>query len=218
VVVVEGATDRMAFDSEDGYSDDGTLEILARLYVRGLVTDLITAPKRGGRWRDKIEMRQETVKTLRSQSKRGDPPVDWLHVIDADEFYMPEDLTKMRDILKTTDKPAFSFPLFHFWGDLDHVAIGDQWDKPLPRMFRLTEDFEYLTRHDLPEGMTDGVPIPDIKIRHTGWLDTPRKINGKLRYYREREGGIAAATVVPFTGSIPPILQDFDTTGLVSPA
>ena len=206
----------MAFDSRDGYSDDGTLETLARLYTRGVVTDLIIAPKRGGRWRDKIEMRQETINTLREKSRRGDPPVDWLHVIDADEFYMTEDLARIREELKD-GVPGFSFSFTHFWGDLGHIAKGGKWDRTHPRIFRLSAEMQYIDSHDKPNtGAT--VDMREVVVYHTGWLDTPRKINGKLRYYREREGGIDAATVVPLTGSLPPILQDFDTRGLVSPA
>ncbi|UCD29575.1 MAG: hypothetical protein JSV03_03595, partial [Planctomycetota bacterium] len=96
---------------------------------------------------------------------------------------------------------------------MKHISIKGKWDQTHPRLFKLNRDTQYTDSHDTPNDGKDTDVVKDITVYHTGWLDTPRKINGKLRYYREREGGIDAATVVPFDGDIPPILQGVKTEG-----
>jgi hypothetical protein len=124
IIVVEGASRFARSIADDsGHSRDGTLETLKAFQreEEGPVKKLfiVTAEDEGhpdGFWPEKDEMSQAYAKRATG---------DYLWQIDVDEFYMPEDMQTICEIL--TNKPeikVITFPMLTFWGDLDYLVDG----------------------------------------------------------------------------------------------
>ncbi|MFH1942567.1 MAG: glycosyltransferase family 2 protein [bacterium] len=124
IIVVEGAVDgAKAIASPDGHSNDGTLERLrefkAKHDAQKKIT-IVTAEDEGypnGFWpNEKDEMSQAYARRAAG---------DYLWHIDVDEFYRPEDMQRMLDLLR--DNPhitALSFKMITFWGGFRHTVDG----------------------------------------------------------------------------------------------
>lgn len=132
VVVIEGAVENMLFVANaDGSSTDGTLQALDKFpdpdrkftFIRGF-------------WPEKHQMMEQGIKIC---------SCDYWWKIDSDEFYRQEDLPAIADFVLDHDIPGTGIPQYRFWGDLNHVAVGECWDEIHMRLFRRDEGDEFLT-------------------------------------------------------------------------
>lgn len=118
IIVVEGAAPAAhASATPDGHSLDGTLETLHRFKGEEDPENKLIIVTKDGFWSEKDEM---------SQAYAARATGDYLWQIDSDEFYMPEDMQAVLELLH--DDPsitAVSFPMITFWGDIHTVA--DSW-------------------------------------------------------------------------------------------
>jgi hypothetical protein len=115
IVVVEGAVPAAeSIASSAGHSLDGTLERLRRFKaeedIENKVT-VVTAEDEGhpdGFWSEKDEM---------SSAYAARATGDYLWQVDVDEFYLPEDMQTVIDMLsRDPEITAVSFPVYTFWG------------------------------------------------------------------------------------------------------
>ncbi|MCW5875593.1 MAG: glycosyltransferase family 2 protein [Anaerolineales bacterium] len=145
IIVVEGAVKIAAsLARSDGHSTDDTLEMLRRFQKEQdpqskLV--IVTAADEGhadGFWPEKDEMSQAYAKRATG---------DWLWQVDSDEFYRPEDMDAVLELLQADKELAgLSFPYVEFFGGFDYLITGKwhiQQYPLLPRVFRWGPGFAY---------------------------------------------------------------------------
>ena len=72
-------------------------------------------------------------------------PGDWLIINDADEFYLPEDIRRVRRLIELKPHATEIVPNFlHFYGDFNHVAVpGPEWQPQHQRVFKVTRGMKY---------------------------------------------------------------------------
>lgn len=169
IIVVEGAS-RYArhIATPEGHSSDGTLEVLRRFQAdedpEHKLT-IVTAEDEGhpdGFWPGE--------KDQQSRAYAARATGDWLWQIDIDEFYLPEDMARIRDQLLT--QPAtqtVSFKQIPFWGSLDWYADG--WylrydsGREFHRLFRWGPGYTYATHR--PPTVVDRA---GVNLRRSGWV------------------------------------------------
>lgn len=154
IVVVEGASPKAAHAaSPEGHSVDGTLEALRRFKAEedpeGKLL-IVTAEDEGlpdGFWPGE--------KDQQSQAYARRATGDWLWQVDADEFYMPEDLARAAAFLAAHPEiSCLTVDAFHFWGGFDYALegglyrswsfAGEPWGA-IRRIFRWGPGMRYVT-------------------------------------------------------------------------
>ncbi len=141
IIVVEGAVEAAAnIATADGHSLDDTLAILQQFKAQEDPEDKVHIITRDGFWDEKDAM---------SRAYADRATGDYLWQIDMDEFYMPEAMRAVIDML--CDDPtitAVSFPTITFWGAPEYCV--DSWflrrgDYCFHRLFRWGEGYQYVT-------------------------------------------------------------------------
>lgn len=137
ILVIEGAVENRPNATEDGHSTDRTAEILAD-FKKNRDPDnkliIISIPKF---WKNLEEMKQ----TFLDMSVPG----DWILINDADEFYKPEDIRRLRKAIDLNPHACEFVPNFlHFYGDFNHVAVpGPEWQPQHQRVFKYVRGMKY---------------------------------------------------------------------------
>ncbi|MCV0439768.1 MAG: glycosyltransferase [Hydrogenophaga sp.] len=137
ILVIEGAVENRPNATEDGHSTDRTVEILADFKANRDPDNkliIISIPKF---WKDLEEMKQ----TFLDMSVPG----DWMLINDADEFYRPEDIRRLRRAIELNPHAQEFVPNFlHFYGDFNHVAVpGPEWQPQHQRVFKFVRGMKY---------------------------------------------------------------------------
>ncbi len=123
IIVVEGACPSASpHSTPDGHSLDGTLETLREFKTRsdpeGKLT-IVTAEMDGhpdGFWNEKDEMSQAYARRATG---------NYLWQVDADEFYQPEDMQRVSELLQADPEiKAVAFRVRTFWGGLGYRTDG----------------------------------------------------------------------------------------------
>lgn len=195
IVVVEGAAPAgKSVAAPDGHSSDGTLQSLHRFKADedpdGKLT-IVTAENEGhsnGFWPEKDEM---------SQAYAVRATGDYLWQTDADEFYLPEDIRAVVDMLAADpDITAVSFHLRTFWGAPAYLVDSFFLRKFVAhRLFAWGPGYRYVT-HRPPTVLDDrGRDLRTLKsvtaaemrkkglfLRHYELL-FPKQVAEKARYY-----------------------------------
>ena len=137
ILVIEGAVENRPNSTEDGHSTDRTLEIVKDFKAnrdpdKKLVIISINKP-----WKNLEEMKQ----TFLDMSVPG----DWLLINDADEFYRPADIKRLRRAIDLEPHVQEFVPNFlHFYGDFEHVAVpGPEWQPQHQRVFKYVRGMTY---------------------------------------------------------------------------
>lgn len=203
IIVAEGACPgarRVA--RKDGHSRDGTLEALRRFAAEedpdGKVV-IVTAEDEGhadGFWPGE--------KDEQSQAYARRATGDYLWQIDIDEFYRPEDMTAVIDMLIGSaqhSRPSGAcFRTLTFWGGFDHLVDGPylRYERGLStykRVFRWGEGFRYVTHRPPTVVDTDGRSMEKLNWIHGRTLARrgifmyhysqvfPKQVREKSRYY-----------------------------------
>ena len=197
IVVVEGACPAAAkVATADGHSRDGTLETLRRFKAEEDPANklvIVTADLEGhsdGFWTEKDEM---------SQAYASRATGNYLWQMDSDEFYKPEDMCAVLEMLKSDPAIAeVSFRTLTFWGGLKYkvdgilLLLGEQ---DFHRLFSWKPGYRYLTHR--PPTVVDehGRNIMNIKnisaeqlaksgifLYHYEYL-FPTQVHNKAEYY-----------------------------------
>ena len=174
IIVVEGAvTAAAAIATKDGHSTDNTLETLQMFKEEEDPQNKVTIITKDGFWSEKDE--QSQAYAVRATG-------DYLWQIDADEFYQPQDMQVVLNLLATKPQiTAVSFQQLSFWGGFEYLADGwylHQGGNHIHRIFRWGPGFEYLT-HRPPT-------IVDEKgrdMRSMNWIEGPVLSRRKIWMY-----------------------------------
>lgn len=159
IIVVEGPAPAAAsIVTPDGHSTDGTLDTLREFKQNEDPDDkvtIVTAEDEGypnGFWPgEKDEMSEAYARRATG---------DYLWQVDVDEFYKPEDMRAVIQILvEDADITAMSFKTFSFWGGFDYTVDGWYLRRGAAiyhRLFRWGPGYHYVTHrpptvHD-PDG------------------------------------------------------------------
>jgi len=180
IIVVEGACLAAAsVASEEGHSTDGTLDVLHSFQAeedpQNKIT-IITAEDEGypnGFWLgEKHEMSQAYAKRATG---------NYLWQVDADEFYLEEDMKVIMDLL-LQGVDVIDFPTVSFWGGLEFVENGEYflthgaWHTP--RVFAWGPGYTYLTHR--PATVLDQ---DNIDMRNKNWVQATQLKKSKVNMY-----------------------------------
>lgn len=203
IIVVEGACRAASsVSTPEGHSTDGTLEALRRWKEEEDRDNKLQIITRDGFWREKDE--QSAAYAERATG-------DYLWQVDADEFYQPEQMQMVLEMLRADPAiSAVSFPQITFWGGFDYVADGWYLRRGAGiyhRLFRWGKGYRY-TSHRPPTVCDDRgrdvrtmAPVSGETMRAKGVflyhysLVFPRQVREKCAYYEEadwsrREGAL----------------------------
>lgn len=163
IIVVEGAAPAaVGVATPDGHSRDGTLETLHRFKAEEDPDDKLQIVTRDGFWTgEKDEM---------SQAYAARATGDYLWQVDSDEFYHPDDMRAVLDLLRADQSiTAVSFKTRTFWGGFEAVTDGyylrDGGDE-FHRLFKWGPGYSYTTHR--PPTVTDPA---GRDLRTLCWLD-----------------------------------------------
>lgn len=159
IIVVEGAAPAAAnVATEDGHSIDGTLEVLHQFKAEEDPENKIQIVTRDGFWTEKDEM---------SQAYASRATGDYLWQVDMDEFYQPEDMRKIINMLR--DDPeitAMSFKMLTFWGSPDYITDGwylRRGANIYHRLFKWGAGYSYIAHRPPTVVNAEGGNLRDIK-------------------------------------------------------
>jgi len=180
IFITEGATQASdhywdgdtSWLTSDGHSTDETINIIKSFPDP---QNKITLIQRDGFWNGKTEMCNEW-------SKRATG--NYLWQVDADEFYLREDILKIKNLLNSESPDAVHFYANHFWGGwkscIDEKGLG--WGNNLPwmRIFKHDPGSKWKS-HEPPEYiLADGKSCNDGKVASR---DHTLKLGIKMFHY-----------------------------------
>ena len=195
IIVVEGAAPGAAkIASADGHSLDGTLDSLRAFKDQEDPDDKLIIVTRDGFWSEKDEMSQAYAERATG---------DYLWQVDVDEFYQPQDIEAICDLL--VEQPsitAVSFQSVFFWAAPEYRV--DSWylrrgEAEFHRLFKWGRGYHYVTHRpptvadaqgrDLREGhwiRAKDLLKRGIFLYHYSLL-LPKQVREKCEYYRRAE-------------------------------
>jgi len=137
IIVIEGAVANRPNATPDGHSTDRTIEILADFKKNKDPKNKLVIVSIKKPWKNLEEMKQ----TFLDLSVPG----DWILINDADEFYRPEDIRRLRVAIDRNPHACEFVPNFlHFYRDLDHIAVpGPEWQPQHQRVFKYMRGMKY---------------------------------------------------------------------------
>jgi cellulose synthase/poly-beta-1,6-N-acetylglucosamine synthase-like glycosyltransferase len=137
IVVIEGAVANHPRVTEDGHSIDRTVEIIEDFKDNHDPDNKVIFISIKQPWANLEELKQMFL----SMSCPG----DWIIINDADEFYRPEDIRRLRRAIGLNPHATEFVPNFlHFYRDFWHVAVpGPEWQPQHQRVFKYTQGMKY---------------------------------------------------------------------------
>ena len=174
IIAVEGAAPGAKnIATPDGHSRDTTLETLRRFKAESDPEDKLTIITKDGFWTEKDEMSQAYAKRATG---------DYLWQVDVDEFYRPDDMRAVIQMLKAQPSiTAVSFKTMTFWGAPQYVV--DSWylrsgAAVYHRLFKWGPGYTYVTHR--PPTVTD----PNGQdLRQGHWLRAETLEQAGIRMY-----------------------------------
>lgn len=137
IIVIEGAVKNRPNKTEEGLSTDGTTELINEFKKKNDPDNKITVIRIKKPW--------ENLEAIKQTFLDISVPGDWLLINDADEFYMPEDIDRLRLAIDRNPHATEFVPLFlHFYRDFFHVAVpGPEWQPLHQRFFKYQKGMKY---------------------------------------------------------------------------
>lgn len=189
IIVVEGATHGAKnVATPDGHSRDTTLETLHQFKADEDPDDKLIIITQDGFWSEKDAM---------SQTYADRATGDYLWQVDVDEFYQPDDMQKVIDLLH--DKPeitAVSFKTITFWGAPEYAVDGWYLRRGADiyhRLFKWGDGYTYVTHRPPTVHDTEGHDMRDVQhvladvpMYHYSLL-LPKQVIEKCDYYSNAE-------------------------------
>jgi hypothetical protein len=169
IIVVEGGhEDAKSVCTPDGHSIDKTLETLYKFKEEEDIENKLTIVTRDGFWPKKDELGNDRTPQSRAYAERASG--DYLWQVDIDEFYRPEDVLKVMEMLKADpDITAVTFPTYTFWGDIKYLADScylKDGAMYYNRLFKWAKNYRYLT-HEPPTVIDEN----GVNLRHKKWIN-----------------------------------------------
>lgn len=162
IIVVEGAVrGAEGIATPDGHSRDSTLETLRRFKAEEDPDDKLQIITRAGFWAEKDEMSQAYA-----QRATG----DYLWQVDADEFYLPDAMQQVIDLLREDPQiTAMSFKNVIFWGAPQYRV--DSWylrrgEDIFHRLFKWGPAYQYASHRPPTVIDSQGRDLRSLK-----WID-----------------------------------------------
>lgn len=137
ILVIEGAVANHPRATLNGHSLDNTLELIRDFKLKHDPDNKITIMSIGRPWKNLEEMKQ----TFLDMSIPG----DWILINDADEFYLPHDIQRLRLAIDLNPHAAEFVPNFiHFYGNENYIAVpGPEWQPQHQRIFKYVRGMKY---------------------------------------------------------------------------
>lgn len=137
IIVIEGAVENRPNSTPDGHSTDRTVEIIQDFKANHDPYKKILFVQIKKHWKNLEEIKQ----TFLDMSFPG----DWLIINDADEFYRPEDIRRLRVAIDRYPHICEFVPTFlHFYRDFKHIAVpGPEWNPQHQRVFKYVRGMKY---------------------------------------------------------------------------
>jgi glycosyltransferase involved in cell wall biosynthesis len=137
IIVIEGAVENRPNATEDGHSTDDTLSIIRDFKENKDLDGKVIVISIRKPWKNLEEMKQTFLDMC--------VPGDWILINDADEFYRPEDIRRLRRAIELNPFACEFVPNFlHFYGDFSHVAVpGPEWQPQHQRIFKYVAGMKY---------------------------------------------------------------------------
>jgi hypothetical protein len=201
IILVEGAVVDYEQNNkhlvQGGHSNDGTLEYLINSYPDPdhkleVVTIEDDFPNRKSKlWQNKNEMQNSIAKRINTEI--------YLKV-DADEIWRESDIEYVRRLfIKKPEITVINMQRWHFWKNLETVAVGGQWDSAESRAWRWNKEFTHpidmnggFNYYVDKEGRKVSEPhyrVLRLMVRmhyHLGYCREFDHIVGKINYYKNR--------------------------------
>ncbi|MFC1706215.1 glycosyltransferase family A protein [Planctomycetota bacterium] len=191
IIVVEGACEAAAgVATADGHSTDTTLQSLREFQEQEDEGDKLRIVTRDGFWPEKDEMSQAYAEHAKG---------DYLWQVDIDEFYQPEEMEAVLDLLASDPTiSGLSFPQIQFWGSFSTSVDGWFMRGGLPeirRVFRWGPGHTYTTHR--PPTVVDAkgndtyrgnwlrpgtAGAPPVTMYHYSFV-FPKQVREKCAYY-----------------------------------
>ncbi len=168
IIVVEGGHEATrVVTTPDGHSVDGTLDVLYKFKKEEDPENKIQIITRDGHWPQKDEMGRSRTPQSRAYAERATG--EYLWQVDIDEFYKPEDMRAIIELLSNDPTiTAVSFLTHTFWARPEYIA--DCWQlrrgaAEYHRLFKWDLKYKYLT-HEPP------IVIDDLgrELRSINWI------------------------------------------------
>lgn len=189
IIIIEGAVGLRKNATPDGHSTDKTIEIIEKFKNESDPDKKVLFIKINRPWKNLEEMKQ----TFLDVSSHG----DILLINDADEFYDPKDMQRIRRFFDLNPHASELIVNFlHFYGDLHHIAVpGPEWSTTHQRIIKYVRGSKYLSHPVLtdPGGHCTYfsphyqnrrfVPKVPINIWHLGYAR--RNMDGLMQQKRE---------------------------------
>jgi len=162
IIVVEGACRKAdGISTPSGHSNDGTLETLYSFKSEEDPEDKVNIITKEGFWSEKDEMSQAYAEIATG---------DYLWQVDIDEFYQPEDMRSIIELLSHDDEiTAVSFQQIAFWGGFDWITDGwylRRGAEIFHRVFKWESGHQYVTHRPPTVHDQEGRDLRKIK-----WID-----------------------------------------------
>lgn len=107
----------------------------------------------------KSELRNQYIKYCKGE---------FLVVVDADEFYIHDDLKLAIAGFEDPKVYAITLPQIHFWKNINNFITGEYYDIAHTRIYRYIAGMKYITNHNFPEiGGKTGPMLGHKKIPRT---------------------------------------------------
>ncbi len=193
IIVVEGAAPGAAtIATPDGHSLDGTLQTLRDFKASEDSENKLTVVTCDGFWTEKDEMSQAYAERATG---------DYLWQVDIDEFYLPEQMEAICDMLIADPSiTTVSFDTTFFWGAPDYRV--DSWylrrgAAEFHRLFKWGEGYRYVTHRPPTVVNSAGRDLRDINWIRGADLSArgilmfhyslllPKQVREKCEYYSE---------------------------------
>jgi len=137
IIVIEGAVENRLNATEDGHSTDRTNEIIDDFKDNNDPDNKLVVLRINRHWKNLEEIKQ----TFLDMCMDG----DWIIINDADEFYKPEDIMRLRVAIGRYPHASEFIPTFlHFYRNCNHIAVpGPEWQPQHQRIFKYVRGMKY---------------------------------------------------------------------------
>lgn len=184
ICISEGATENWgkAMNLNSQRSSDKTLELLNKLKSEDTENKIRIIHKKDF-YRDKLEQTNYYMMLVPEDT-------DYIWVVDDDEFYLPEDITKMIDILKKNDYSMVTVKMYHFWKNYDTIGDGEIFNDSINRIWKYKVGDFFIDHRPMKISEEDSKNIlnnKDVICRHYSFINEKR-VYDKMLYYSKTFG------------------------------
>ena len=182
IIVVEGGHEgTAAVATPDGHSTDGTLEAIRTFIAEEDLGHKVKLVTRDGFWPMTDELGRR--RTAQSRAYAALATGDYLWQVDIDEFYLPEDMTRVLELLATHPEiTQVSFPFIDFWSRPAYKLGSSRLLRrnEVHRLFKWGEGYTYVT-HQPPIVHDDA----GRDLRTLNWVrpETTARMGIVMRHY-----------------------------------